>query len=110
MLTDDLLARRADVIADASLGGRELCHALSQVTDDWLAALLAEATGGDERGLALVAVGGYGRAELAPGSDLDVWLIHAGRGDVRAVAEKVWYPIWDSGLKLGHAVRTHREA
>jgi len=58
---------------------------------------------------AVVAAGGYGRSELAPGSDLDVWLIHDGKGDINALAERLWYPIWDSGLKLGHAVRTPKQ-
>lgn len=56
-----------------------------------------------------MAAGGYGRAELAPGSDLDVWLIHDGKADINALAERLWYPIWDSGLKLGHAVRTPKQ-
>ena len=45
-----------------------------------------------------------------PGSDLDVMLLHAGRRDVGAIAERLWYPIWDEGLKLGHSVCTAREA
>lgn len=106
----EFLARRAEVLDDRSLQGRALCRELSAATDAWLAALLHEATAGDATGLVLVAVGGYGRGELAPGSDLDVWLLHRGRPDVREVAEKVWYPVWDAGLKLGHAVRTQREA
>ncbi len=59
-------------------------------------------------GLALVAVGGYGRGELAPCSDLDVVLVHdagAGPDDVRRVAERVWYPLWDAGERLDHSVR-----
>lgn len=56
-----------------------------------------------------MAAGGYGRRELAPGSDLDVWLIHDGKGEINAAAERLWYPVWDSGLKLGHAVRTPRQ-
>jgi [protein-PII] uridylyltransferase len=105
--SDALLDRRRTVADDTSLGGRALCRALSDATDAWLHALLDDvATDGR---VALVAAGGYGRRELAPGSDLDVWLIHDGKGDINATAEQLWYPIWDSGLKLGHAVRTPRQ-
>ena len=72
-------------------------------TDRWLAALL-----GAEPGVALVAVGGYGRRELLPGSDLDVLLLHGGRDGIAAMADRIWYPIWDSGAQLDHAVRTSR--
>ncbi|MGH9153672.1 MAG: [protein-PII] uridylyltransferase, partial [Acidimicrobiales bacterium] len=66
---------------------------------------------GDEHGLALVAVGGYGRRELCPFSDLDVVLVHdGGRRAVRAVAERIWYPVWDAGVGLDHSVRTVKEA
>jgi len=62
-----------------------------------------------------VATGGYGRGELAPFSDLDVLLLHDAPKTVSAVAEKLWYPIWDAArgadkVKLGHAVRTVKEA
>ena len=60
--------------------------------------------------MALVAVGGYGRAELAPGSDLDVLLLHDGKRLPATVTETLWYPIWDAKLKLGHAVRSVKEA
>ena len=93
-----LLEGRTAVVADLSLRGRAACRALSDVTDDWLCALLEEAADGDLRGLALVATGGYGRRELAPESDLDVWLLHDGRNDVGRVAERLWYPVWDAGL------------
>jgi [protein-PII] uridylyltransferase len=59
--------------------------------------------------VALVAVGGYGRRELLPGSDLDVLLLHAGRPGISDLADRIWYPIWDSGARLDHAVRTPRE-
>jgi [protein-PII] uridylyltransferase len=61
---------------------------------------------GAEPGVALVAVGGYGRKELLPGSDLDVLLLHEGRDDIARVADRTWYPVWDSGAHLDHAVRT----
>ena len=74
-------------------------------TDRWLASLL-----GAEPGVALVALGGYGRRELLPGSDLDVLLLHNGRAGIAAMADRIWYPIWDSGTRLDHAVRTTAEA
>jgi [protein-PII] uridylyltransferase len=73
--------------------------------DRWLAGLL-----GAEPGVALVATGGYGRRELLPGSDLDVLLVHDDITSIGAVADRVWYPIWDSGVHLDHAVRTVPEA
>jgi len=77
----------------------------STTADRWLASLL-----GAEPGVALVAVGGYGRRELLPGSDLDVLLLHSGRPGIAALADRVWYPIWDSGTRLDHAVRRPAEA
>src|SRR5580692_4142802 len=73
--------------------------------DRWLAGLL-----GTEPGVALVAVGGYGRRELLPRSDLDVVLLHGGRDDIAGVADRIWYPVWDSGAELDHAVRTVPQA
>ncbi|WP_250213404.1 [protein-PII] uridylyltransferase [Acrocarpospora catenulata] len=61
-------------------------------------------------GVALVAVGSLGRGELAPGSDLDLVLLHNGRDDVAQIADRIWYPIWDSGMGLDHSVRTVDEA
>ncbi|WP_344337907.1 [protein-PII] uridylyltransferase, partial [Kitasatospora putterlickiae] len=63
---------------------------------------------GAPAGAAVVAVGGYGRGELSPRSDLDVLLLHEGRLDP-AVPERLWYPVWDSGASLDHAVRTPAE-
>ena len=65
---------------------------------------------GAEPGVALVAVGGYGRRELLPGSDLDVLLLHAGRDGIASIADRIWYPVWDSGARLDHAVRTVPQA
>jgi [protein-PII] uridylyltransferase len=73
--------------------------------DRWLAELL-----GAEAGVALVAVGGYGRRELLPRSDLDVLLLHSGRDDIASIADRIWYPVWDSGAELDHAVRTVPQA
>ncbi len=60
--------------------------------------------------MSLVAVGGLGRREVAAGSDLDLVLVHSGGSGVAALADKVWYPVWDTGVGLDHAVRTVDEA
>ena len=100
------------MLADDTLTGTRWCERHSALIDVWLASLFDRAVepAGDGEGLALVAVGGYGRSELCPQSDLDVMLVHGGRRDVATVAERVWYPIWDEGMKLGHSVCTVREA
>jgi [protein-PII] uridylyltransferase len=100
---------RATVFGDPTLAGVALCRAYSDLVDVWLRELFEIETGQTE-GVALVAVGGYGREELSPQSDIDLLLLHDGRPDIAEIAERVWYPIWDEGLKLGHSVRTVKEA
>jgi [protein-PII] uridylyltransferase len=63
-------------------------------------------------GVALAAVGGYGRGELAPGSDLDILFLHNGRVEEKPLSElvnKILYPLWDKSFKVDHAVRTRAE-
>ena len=81
---------------------------LVDATDAWITEL-AHAAEIDRIGGVLIAVGGYGRRELAPGSDLDLVLLHpnsSSAADVAKVADAIWYPIWDSGIALDHSVRT----
>ncbi|MTE21198.1 [protein-PII] uridylyltransferase [Streptomyces sp. TRM43335] len=101
-------AARLRLLTEEERSGPPRRAALAELTDAWLAGLLGEPA----RGVALVAVGGYGRGELSPRSDLDLLLLHDGR-DPRAVAtlaDRVWYPVWDLGIALDHSVRTPREA
>jgi [protein-PII] uridylyltransferase len=96
------------VLSDSSLIGTGLSRAYTAEIDSWLQSVVGGV--GEMRGVALASVGGYGRGDLSMGSDLDLLLIHNGSGHVAEVAEKIWYPIWDTGMKLGHAVRTIDEA
>jgi [protein-PII] uridylyltransferase len=123
--------RRGELIA-SGLRGPKLRAALAEAADAWLAELFAAAMAADARadtgrgkdsssdsgsdsgsGVALVAVGGYGRAELSPGSDLDVVLLHDGSrkaARIAALADAIWYPVWDAKVKLDHSVRSGSEA
>ncbi len=107
--TDTALDRRTALILDHSLRGRALCTALSGATDEWLRELVRAACADEARAprFALVAVGGFGRSELAPQSDIDVVLVHDTKPNrIEPIASAIWYPMWDAGVKLGHAVRT----
>jgi [protein-PII] uridylyltransferase len=73
-------------------------------TADTLARTAYGDLGGPDVGVALVAVGGYGRGELAPHSDLDLVLVH--EREVGELGERLWYPLWDAGHQLDHAIRT----
>ncbi len=83
--------------------------AITAATRSWLTDLYADAVG-DRDGIALAAVGSLGRGTSGPLSDLDLVLVHDGRGfagtDLGTMAERLWYPIWDSGLLLDHSVRS----
>lgn len=106
------MERRQQVLADTKLRGVRLTHALCEATDEWIREVWTRAFEEVKvsKRVALVAVGGYGRGELAPFSDLDIMLIHDGAKNIDDLASKIWYPIWDSGLKLGHSVCTVKQA
>ena len=102
------LAERRELLDDPTHRGAAFCSLLSSKIDEWMVELWVNA-GGPDTGAALVAVGGYGRGELSPGSDIDVYLLHDPKVKVAELAERIWYPIWDEGVKLGHAVRSVKE-
>ena len=102
----DLKAEREALLARTDLVGAPLRAALAALYDGWLASLL----GDPGPGVALVAVGALGRQDPTPGSDLDLVLVHDGSHDVGGLADRVWYPVWDTGVGLDHSVRTVPEA
>ncbi|MEV7128674.1 [protein-PII] uridylyltransferase [Streptomyces sp. NPDC093260] len=104
-------AARLRLLTEETRPGPPRRAALSALTDDWLAGLFAAAAQ-NLPGASLVAVGGYGRGELSPRSDLDLLLLHDGSAPeaVAALADRLWYPVWDLGLALDHSVRTPTEA
>ncbi len=100
---------RTPLLVAPELRGRAFAEAHADTTDRWFQELAAEVLD-DLDGIALLAVGGYGRRELSPLSDIDVVLVHGPSVDGGEVAEALWYPVWDRGLKMGYVVVTPDQA
>ena len=88
----------------------------SNESDQFLSQLFhnaVQAQGGMNLGkeISLAAVGGYGRGELSPGSDLDIVFLHSGKvspENLKAFVNEVLYPLWDT-KSVDHSVRTRSE-
>jgi [protein-PII] uridylyltransferase len=96
---------------EAGAPGDATAHAWARAADEVVTALFRAArASGPEFEVALVATGGYGRAELCPYSDLDLWFVVPpgvyADGRAKDLAEAVLYPLWDLRMEVGHAVRT----
>ncbi len=104
-------------------GGREVCASRAALIDILLRNIFAVASaeaavaanGRAPVPLSLVALGGYGRHELNPGSDVDLMFLHS--DDVGEISpaitrtiERVLYFLWDVGFKVGHSTRSVTEA
>ncbi|MEO3935759.1 [protein-PII] uridylyltransferase [Dermatophilaceae bacterium Soc4.6] len=114
MMTD-VTARRLDLAGTRSFaapGAGEVRRvALADFGHTWLTELWGHATDGRVApGVALAAVGSLARRDGGPLSDYDLVLLHQTRAlsgqDLNALADRLWYPIWDQGVKLDHSVRT----
>jgi len=101
----DMLATGFEADRDGAVYVGRHSVGMDQILEALLARLSSHHGGG---GLALVAVGGYGRGELAPLSDIDLLVLTAGDGDgsTDVIVEQLLYLLWDLGLKVGHAKRT----
>lgn len=94
--------------------GTAFVKAYAGLVDDYLIGLYKQALGNssNSEGLALVALGGYGRGEMAPHSDVDLLFLSSSpklRSEHKNMVESVLYPLWDLKLQVGQAVRTPDE-
>ncbi|MGB8601462.1 MAG: [protein-PII] uridylyltransferase [Rhizomicrobium sp.] len=107
---------RSDVL-EHGLHGLDAARSLSAIQDTIIRIVFEFATTrvyttpGEAEALAVVATGGYGRGELAPGSDIDLLFLRAAKAppDSDHVVEFILYVLWDLGLKVGHATRSVTE-
>ena len=111
---------RLRLLHRAGAKGAEICRAQAAVFDVLLRYLLdaarreAPPSKRSTPAFALVAIGGYGRGELNPCSDIDVMFLHGGdlvsNGKpapyLAAIIDGILYPLWDLGIKVGHTVRS----
>ena len=104
-------AAGADPLATWTLATDLFDQAITALWESIVADLPAAAAAAARR-VSLVAVGGYGRREMSPASDVDLMLLHDGRdpGVVAEVAARVVQDLFDAGLQVGQSVRTIDEA
>ena len=101
----ELRAERERLKGNPGRSGRDLVQALTAAMDAAVRAVWRETVAVEDR-ISLVALGGYGRGELCPHSDIDLMVLHAGRGIAPDVGKALFYELWDAGFKVGHAIRT----
>lgn len=90
--------------------GRAWCLEWTAAVDQLLCALAEP--GLRTHRFAVAAIGGYGRQELCPNSDVDLLVLHdrIPEASLEGLVRDIVYPLWDAGLKVGYAVRDRREA
>jgi [protein-PII] uridylyltransferase len=109
----------------AGAGGQETCRARARLIDTLLTSMweavkatLSEQAQKEFPHIALVAIGGYGRAELNPFSDIDFMFLHEGQvvagnkplPHLSKLVDGILYPLWDISLKVGYSVRSVEDA
>jgi len=105
-MLSDVRAASALKLADGGAPARRRASAV-----DGSLRALAEATPAALARTAVVAVGGYGRGELSPHSDVDLLVLASSRaGPGPEAVRALLYPLWDAGFQVGHAVLTPRDA
>ena len=100
-----------DAMFDAGEDGGTMVRRMCAGVDALLVDMWRYVAGESAGDIDLLAVGGYGRGELCPQSDWDLWFLLPDdtKPDTNAAIERFVYALWDMNVKLGHAVRTVNE-
>jgi [protein-PII] uridylyltransferase len=104
-------ARTGGIVPGATVG-IDAARALSAAVDEIIIDVAGREVAKYKTPVAIFATGGFGRAELAPFSDLDLLVLCAKTpgDDVQKLAEAILYPLWDAKVDAGHAVRAYDQA
>ena len=108
MLPSELRAKRdaLEALWHEGLSGQALLTKHTELIDSNLISSFTSCETNTSE-MALVALGGYGRRELFPFSDIDLLILYrdCGEEQINQAAEAIFYPLWDAGLEVGHGVR-----
>ncbi len=101
------IRNKAEGIFYEGRGGMEVVRSHSDLMDSLLIALFKSM----DKGVSLLALGGYGRRELAPFSDIDLMFLY--RKDItpsiESASSNVLYSLWDAGLQVSHSLRSFKD-
>lgn len=113
----ETLRSRQEALAEAwrqGLSGQEILQRSAALVDEFIVNRFNSAPAVQQaRGaIAVIALGGYGRSEFYPHSDIDLLVLHDRRSkkSMQAVVEALLYPLWDEGFEVGHSVRGVKDA
>ncbi len=111
------LRLQLEALAEAGrqgLSGQEVLHRSAGLVDDFIIHQFktTPAVQNARGAIAVIALGGYGRREMYPYSDIDLLLLHDwwSKKSMQSVAEGLFYPLWDEGFEVGHSVRGVKDA
>jgi [protein-PII] uridylyltransferase len=113
-------SHRLKMLHRAGASGLQICHGRAAIIDllllhlwDTAKSSLSEQAQKEFPPIALIAIGGFGRAELNPHSDIDFMFLHSRQiagsrplPHLSKIIDGILYPLWDIGLKVGHSVRS----
>ena len=104
--------QRLEKMWQQGVGGVDQLREYSMLVDRFLISCFHKtAVAKKDNSVALVAVGGYGRQELFPRSDIDLMILfRSGYEEIGKIADSILYPLWDTGLEVGHGVRSVDES
>jgi [protein-PII] uridylyltransferase len=113
-MIEEFRAKRLDLQEKwvKGLGAGSVICGHSDIVDEYIENIFHSISVDGVEDVALVALGGYGRREFFPASDIDLMILYRPKvkKQIGKISDLVLYPLWDTGLDVGHGVRTVAES